>query len=341
MYYRRPDVTIKGDEVTVHSVYDRKPHPLNILHHPLSFTFAFFDGGEIMVIDPCYKEELVMDGRIIVTVNVQQQICALQKAGGTPLTIEQVSKCAQMAAIKVSQTYETINAVLKSADVIANPLLANAKGLDIQSIVPLSVQEVPFIGKMQEDTRKEKLEHKSDSTITSEQKSSKAKSESVGLFEGKGNAWANEDESMLADDSVKEQPQQVERSALPEKQETSKRPAFGRNPAASDSNSKQQTQTKDSTPSKQQIPKASTTTNANTTTPTSSKARESMDLDGKFSDEEDDVAVLDTSVSTPGSNEKQNSSAAVELNSPTVVAQSKQGKSAKAIDLSAAIKRKK
>lgn len=44
-HFKRPDVTLEGRQVTVHSYEDRDPVPLTILHHPLSLSFALFDKG--------------------------------------------------------------------------------------------------------------------------------------------------------------------------------------------------------------------------------------------------------------------------------------------------------
>ena len=42
-HFRRPDVTLRGDEVTVHPPSERDPIPLAVHHHPVCSTFAFFN----------------------------------------------------------------------------------------------------------------------------------------------------------------------------------------------------------------------------------------------------------------------------------------------------------
>ncbi|XP_031564990.1 exosome complex component RRP45-like [Actinia tenebrosa] len=44
-HFKRPDVSVVGEDVTVHSPQDRDPVPLSILHMPICVTFAFFDNG--------------------------------------------------------------------------------------------------------------------------------------------------------------------------------------------------------------------------------------------------------------------------------------------------------
>merc|ERR1712059_33362 len=60
-HFSRPDVTLKGDLVTVHPVTERDPVPLAVHHHPVTTTFAMFQmpgSSETMtVVDPTRLEE--------------------------------------------------------------------------------------------------------------------------------------------------------------------------------------------------------------------------------------------------------------------------------------------
>jgi len=46
-----------------------------------------------MVVDPSLEEELVMEGRLVVGMNVHQEVCVLQMNGGVPLLPDQVFHC--------------------------------------------------------------------------------------------------------------------------------------------------------------------------------------------------------------------------------------------------------
>uniref|UniRef100_A0A804M362 Exosome complex component RRP45B n=1 Tax=Zea mays TaxID=4577 RepID=A0A804M362_MAIZE len=81
----RPECTVGGDDgqqVTVHDPEVRDPLPLTIHHMPIAVTFAYFGEGNIVVLDPTYKEEAVMGGRMTAIVNSNGDVCAIQKAGG-------------------------------------------------------------------------------------------------------------------------------------------------------------------------------------------------------------------------------------------------------------------
>jgi len=45
-----------------------------------------------MVVDPLWKEEQVMQGRMTLILNVHKELCGVQKAGGVPLLPQQITK---------------------------------------------------------------------------------------------------------------------------------------------------------------------------------------------------------------------------------------------------------
>ncbi|KAG0167897.1 Exosome complex component RRP45 [Apophysomyces sp. BC1034] len=112
LHFRRPDVTVVGEEVTIHPVDQRNPVPLSVHHIPICTTFGFFDNGELLVVDPNYLEEQVQEGSMTITMNIHKEICALSKAGGIPLEMDQILRCSQIALVKVNDTTELIQKAL-------------------------------------------------------------------------------------------------------------------------------------------------------------------------------------------------------------------------------------
>lgn len=113
LHFRRPDVTVLGEDVTIHPIDQRNPVPLSIHHIPICITFAFFDNGELLVVDPNYLEGQAKEGDMTITMNSHKEICALSKAGGIPLEMDQVLRCSQIAIIKVTDIDELIKKVLE------------------------------------------------------------------------------------------------------------------------------------------------------------------------------------------------------------------------------------
>lgn len=44
----------------------------------------------MLAVDPLWKEEQVMEGRMTLTLNVHKELCGVQKAGGVPLDASQI-----------------------------------------------------------------------------------------------------------------------------------------------------------------------------------------------------------------------------------------------------------
>lgn len=111
--YRKPECTLGGEnDVVVHDPEVREPLPLIIHHVPVAVTFAFFNEGDAMVIDPTHKEEAIMGGRMTATLNSNGDVCAVQKAGGDGVSSSVITHCLRLAALKaVDITSKIKNAV--------------------------------------------------------------------------------------------------------------------------------------------------------------------------------------------------------------------------------------
>nr|XP_040042533.1 exosome complex component RRP45 isoform X1 [Gasterosteus aculeatus aculeatus] len=113
-HFRRPDVSIQGDEVTVYSPEERDPIPLSIYHMPISVSFSFFQQGTYLLVDPCEREERVMDGLLMIAMNKHREICSIQSSGGIMLLKEQVMRCSKIASVKVSEITELLIKALEN-----------------------------------------------------------------------------------------------------------------------------------------------------------------------------------------------------------------------------------
>ncbi|KAG9158129.1 hypothetical protein Leryth_000286 [Lithospermum erythrorhizon] len=125
--FRRPECSLGGEdgqEVVVHPPEVREPLPLIVHHLPIAVTFAFIGSEDavnfcvlkphthppkkekkkrkltLMVIDPTHLEEAVMGGRMTATLNMNGDVCAIQKAGGDGIMQSVIFQCLRIASVK-------------------------------------------------------------------------------------------------------------------------------------------------------------------------------------------------------------------------------------------------
>ncbi|NWI68616.1 EXOS9 protein, partial [Todus mexicanus] len=113
-HFHRPDVSVQGEEVTVYTPEERDPVPLSIHHMPICVSFAFFQQGTYLLVDPSEREERVMDGILVIAMNKHREICTIQSSGGIMLVTDQVLRCSKITAVKVAEITELIQNALEN-----------------------------------------------------------------------------------------------------------------------------------------------------------------------------------------------------------------------------------
>ncbi|XP_078396236.1 exosome complex component RRP45 isoform X2 [Cetorhinus maximus] len=113
-HFKRPDASIQGEEVTVYSPEERDPIPLSIHHMPITVSFAFFQQGTYLLVDPIEHEERVMDGLLVIAMNKHRELCTIQSSGGIMLLKDQVLRCTKIAGVKVAEITELMQKALEN-----------------------------------------------------------------------------------------------------------------------------------------------------------------------------------------------------------------------------------
>ncbi|KAJ7739295.1 ribosomal protein S5 domain 2-type protein [Mycena olivaceomarginata] len=113
-HFRRPDIEVIGDEVTVHPPSERAPIPLSMHHTPFCLTFAFFSAPDTApVLDPSQLEQRLSAGLMSVALNAQRELCVVQKLGGVPLSMDEVLRIVNVAVEKAKELDQLVDARLK------------------------------------------------------------------------------------------------------------------------------------------------------------------------------------------------------------------------------------
>lgn len=115
-HFRRPDIIVCGEDTAVVSTEERDPLPLTLHHLPICVTFAIFDEGKYILIDPTELEEHVMDGTLVVCMNRHKEVCIIQSTGKASLLREQISRCKEICFINVCAISDKIVSVLQRGE---------------------------------------------------------------------------------------------------------------------------------------------------------------------------------------------------------------------------------
>jgi exosome complex component RRP42 len=88
---------IDGDEVKIKPGYEQLP----IKRHPITVTCAKI--GDKLVVDPLLEEEEVMDARISMAIDDDDNICAIQKGGSGYFEPKQIFEASKIAREKANE----------------------------------------------------------------------------------------------------------------------------------------------------------------------------------------------------------------------------------------------
>lgn len=124
-HFMKPEISIRGTEVIVHSVRTHQPTPLSILHVPLCVTYSFFNPtgkaenikgdqtNEICVIDADKEEECFRDGYLVLTMNMNRELIQISKTGGLPIDGSLLVRFANRSLSTVESLTDQMNMCLK------------------------------------------------------------------------------------------------------------------------------------------------------------------------------------------------------------------------------------
>jgi exosome complex component RRP45 len=101
LHFRRPDIEVHGEDVTIFDPREREPVKLTIQHRPFCVTFSYYDGGQIMLQDATLLEEQCREGEVVISMNRFGEVCQVAKYGGTPIDGLSMLTCSNAALTRV------------------------------------------------------------------------------------------------------------------------------------------------------------------------------------------------------------------------------------------------
>jgi exosome complex component RRP45 len=111
-HFRRPDVSVDGEDVTIYTMAERVPVPLSIMHTPVCLTFSFFNDSDTVLLDSDHREEQVSEGTMVLTAN-DFELCQIAKLGGISVDPLALLQCTNIAVSKAKEVDQLITMRLK------------------------------------------------------------------------------------------------------------------------------------------------------------------------------------------------------------------------------------
>lgn len=74
--------------------------------------------SNLLILDPTQEESSIATGTLTLTLNAQRELCVLSKAGGTPLTVEDVMKVVNIGVDVVREMNAEIEEAIKKDEAV-------------------------------------------------------------------------------------------------------------------------------------------------------------------------------------------------------------------------------
>ncbi|ETN61954.1 exosome complex exonuclease RRP45 [Anopheles darlingi] len=124
-HFKRPDITVDGENVIVHTLEEKEPIKVTLFHYPICVSYAIFNKGTVAVADPSYLEERVAEAMMVFGINSYGELCGLHLGGITLTSADLLLR----TSVKASKRARMLVEKIKSA--IAKDAADREKGLPV------------------------------------------------------------------------------------------------------------------------------------------------------------------------------------------------------------------
>uniref|UniRef100_A0A182K3S7 Exosome complex component RRP45 n=1 Tax=Anopheles christyi TaxID=43041 RepID=A0A182K3S7_9DIPT len=112
-HFKRPDITVDGENVIVHTLEEKDPLKVTLFHYPICVSYAIFNQGKIAIADPTYLEERVAEARMVFGLNSYGELCGLHLGGTTLTSSELLLRTSTKASKRARLVVEKIKAAIQ------------------------------------------------------------------------------------------------------------------------------------------------------------------------------------------------------------------------------------
>ncbi len=137
---RRNEVTVIGEQITIHALDDRTPVALTLYHIVIPVTYSIINSTYI-VCDPNLLEEQISDSTLTVVLNNNNDLCYLHKPGGCLLSTLQllstVNAAVQHTTERMQQIRDTVYEYVQQS--VNKYKASTTKPIDVFGSMPVKI----------------------------------------------------------------------------------------------------------------------------------------------------------------------------------------------------------
>uniref|UniRef100_A0A182N4M5 Exosome complex component RRP45 n=1 Tax=Anopheles dirus TaxID=7168 RepID=A0A182N4M5_9DIPT len=112
-HFKRPDITVDGENVIVHTMEEKEPIKVTLFHYPICVSYAIFNQGKVAIADPTYLEERVAEAKMVFGINSYGELCGLHLGGTTLTSADLLMRTSMKAAKRARLVVEKIKAAIE------------------------------------------------------------------------------------------------------------------------------------------------------------------------------------------------------------------------------------
>ncbi|XP_058130146.1 exosome complex component RRP45 [Anopheles ziemanni] len=111
-HFKRPDITVDGENVIVHTMEEKEPIKVTLYHYPICVSYAIFNKGAVAIADPTNLEERVAEAKMVFGLNSYGELCGLHLGGITLTSANLLLRTSKKASERARLVVEMIKAAI-------------------------------------------------------------------------------------------------------------------------------------------------------------------------------------------------------------------------------------
>ena len=105
---------LENNEKVIRTKIGEASKALSFIQIPYTFNFGIMDNLNQAIEEPNYQEEVVIDGKLVIGINLQKELMTLKLSGPVSIPIDQVYTCSNYSTINLQNKNRRLEDTIKS-----------------------------------------------------------------------------------------------------------------------------------------------------------------------------------------------------------------------------------